>query len=168
MGFEFLLYVMIFFVVIIILIFLNLKYNGDFTSQNNESFLHHNKFQSNNFILSRNDDFQYNDFQSHWTTSEHFYIDDNHKSYECDISRSLYDPSCPLYHIFHHDDYLSSDFTSSNGLLDSSYSSSDWDSWSSSSSDSWSSSTSSWDWDKKVAFLIWNYKWLVARPTDSF
>ncbi len=69
-------------------------------------------------------------------------FDDHYRRWHddhCDISRAMWDPSCPMYHVFHHDDW------SSSSSWDDSWSSSSWDdSWSSSSWDSWSGS-SSWD-----------------------
>lgn len=68
---------------------------------------------------------------------------------DCDLSRALWDPTCPLYWAMHHDS--SSDWSSgfssnfddwSSSSWDTS-SSSGWDDWSSSNWDDWSSS--SWD-----------------------
>ncbi|MEJ5338851.1 MAG: hypothetical protein ACK42C_07860 [Aquificaceae bacterium] len=84
-----------------------------------------------------------------WESSSSLYEDDDHyrrwHEDNCDLSRALWDPSCPMYHVFHHDDH------SSSSNWDDSWSSSSWnDSWSSSGWDSGSSSWDSWSsssWD---------------------
>ncbi|WP_340695950.1 hypothetical protein [Hydrogenobacter thermophilus] len=73
---------------------------------------------------------------------------------DCDLSRALWDPSCPLYWAMHNDSSsdwssgLSSNFDDWSSSNWDTSSSSGWDDWSSSNWDDWSSSgwsSSSWD-----------------------